>query len=676
MITPPSDSYNRALGVYSDQYWIMYLAAAVAFSIFLYGLKSRFGLWKLGKGRFRDGMGQTGLRIQRLIKSLFGQKAVLRDRLPGWAHLSVIAGVVFFTIGTLTIAIEEHFGIPLFRGSVYLAESLIMDVMAALSLAGVTFFLWRRLVQKPDGLNKGRGDIIVLSLWGFILFSGLALEGVRMSLEPDAAPLFSPGGAVFSSLLDIAGMENLKGTHALLWWLHMGSAFSFIAIFPWTRMMHAIAAPINQYLAPVDDFGTLHEIDFDGEGPFGALSVDELHCKQLLELDACAECGRCQRACPAYLSGKTLSPEKIGTDLRLAFLAAGKRPAEKMNLLSMSAEDHGGFLEDEDLWSCSTCRACEIQCPVDVEHVRRIIDIRRALVMMLARLPEDIRTAFRNLETSGNPWNFPSAQRLDWVNDMDIPLAKDGCGPATVLWTGCVMSLDQESRSTIRTIARTLRDSGIEFEILGGEESCCGDPARRLGNEFLFQELARKNIEMLIRKKVERIITPCPHCFHVLSSEYPDFGLQIEVVHHSQLIADGRRSFRDKSIVRNPREKGWVTFHDPCYLARYGPGTDHIRQFFFENIDERYRDLPRRGNDTFCCGAGGGRFWIDDEPETRINSDRCREIMEADVQTVVTACPYCRIMIRNGLTEKNVDSIRVLDVAEYLDENIVNQNRE
>ena len=669
MISPQSDSYHRALGVYSDQYWIMYLAAGVAFSIFLYGLRSRFGLWRLGRGRFRDGMGQNSLRLRRLLKSFFGQNAVLRDRMPGWAHLSVITGAVIFSMGTLTIAMEEHFSVPLFRGKVYLVESFLMDVMAILSLVGIVFFFWRRLVQKPDGLNKGRGDLVVLFLLGFILFSGLVLEGVRMSLESDPAPLFSPGWAFLSIFLAGLSTPFLKGIHAPLWWLHMTSAFTFIAVLPWTRMVHVVAAPLNQYLARLDENGSLITIDFEADEPFGAQRIDELHCKQLLELDACMECGRCQRVCPAYLSGKTLSPEKIGTDLRLACLAAGKRPDENVNLLSIPEGDLGGFVEDEDLWSCTTCRACEIQCPVDVEHVRRIADMRRALVMMLARLPEEIRVVFRNLETSGNPWNFPPNSRLDWAKDMDIPLAQDGCGPTTVLWTGCMMSLDHESKSAMQTIARTLRDSGIPFEILGSEESCCGDPARRLGNEFLFQEMARKNIEILIRKNVERIITPCPHCFHTLSREYPDFGLEIEVVHHSQVIADSRGSCRDESGIRNHRETGGVTFHDPCYLARYGPGTDHIRQFLAEGVGEKYRDLDRRGENTFCCGSGGGRFWMDDEPETRISSDRCREIIESEVETVITACPYCRIMIRNGLAEKSVDSIRVIDLGEYLDEN-------
>lgn len=654
----------------------MYLAAAVAFSIFLFGLALRFRLWRLGRGHLLDESGRGGYRLWRLVKSLLGQKAVLRERLPGWAHLSLIIGAFVFVLGTLTIAIEEHLGVPLFRGGVYLAESLLMDVMALMSLAGVLFFLWRRLFIKPDGLERGRGDLLVLLLWGFILISGLILEGIRMSLDPDPAPLFSPAGNLLS--LAARGIEEgkLSGFHPYLWWLHMGAAFSFVAVFPWTRMMHAIAAPLNQYLAGIDDNGILRKIDFDAEEPFGAVSVGELHRKQLLELDACMWCGRCQRACPAHLSGKPLSPEKIGTDLLAACLETRKHPTGKVNLLSGTTEEAPNFVEDEGLWSCTTCRACEVQCPVNVEHVRRIIDLRRALVMRLARLPESVRVVFRNLQTSGNPWNFPASRRLEWGKGMDVPLAQDGGEPSTVFWAGCLMALDQESRSSIRIIARNLRDLGIDYKVLGSEEYCCGDPARRLGNEFLFQEMVRKNIEIFRRKKVEKIITPCPHCFHMFSREYPEFGFKAEVIHHGELIVSAWRSYPDRSDLTEGQEKGNVTFHDPCYLARYGYGTDGIRQLLADGMGNSFRELPLHGENGFCCGSGGGRFWMEDEPGTRISTRRCEEIIEANVQAVITACPYCRITIKNGLEEKGAHYIRVIDLAEHLDGHIQITNGE
>jgi Fe-S oxidoreductase/nitrate reductase gamma subunit len=668
MMSPELMLFHRDLGVYSDQYLLMYAAAAGVLAIFLWGMVSRIGLWRLGKGRFRDRMDQAGVRIGRLLKGGFGQTAVLRDRLPGWAHITVLAGFIFFTIGTVTIAVDEHLGIPLFRGWIYLAESFLMDLMAFLSLAAVAVLLWRRTVQNPDGLGRGRGDLAVLSLLGFILGSGLVLEGVRMAIKPDPAPFFSPGGAILSGLFADLDTSVLSGIHASIWWLHLASAFVLIAVVPWTRMIHVLAAPLNIYFARLDDDGSLVTIDFDTDGPFGTMSIEELHKKQLLELDACMECGRCQRACPAHLSGKSLSPEKIGTDLRSALLAAGKNPGNPVNLVAAADGDDEGFVLEDSLWSCTTCRACEIQCPVNVEHVRRIIDMRRAMVMMESRFPEDVKLAFRNLETSENPWNFPPAQRLEWINGLDIPLAEDGGDPITILWAGCVMSLDQDSKQAVRAVAASLKNAGVDFQVLGTQEACCGDPARRLGNEYLFQEIAKKNVEIMKRKRIERIITPCPHCYHTLLNEYSEFGLQAEVVHHSQLIEGRVTGGTGKLLKKHRPEKGRITFHDPCYLARYGMGTEHIRHLVYDEAGDSFTDLPRREDKTFCCGSGGGRFWMDDKPETRINAQRCREIIEAGVETVVTACPYCRIMLRNGLIEECGDTIRVLDLAEFLDD--------
>jgi Fe-S oxidoreductase/nitrate reductase gamma subunit len=608
------------------------------------------------------------VRAVRFFKSGFGQNAVLRDRLPGWAHVALLSGFVFFTVGTVTIALEEHLGMPLFRGWIYLGESLIMDLMAFVAIAAVTVLVWRRTVVRPDGLGRGMGDLLVLSLLGFILASGLFLEGVRMTLTPDPAPWFSPGGAVLSGLFSSLDASVLDNIHASIWWLHLASAFVLFAALPWTRLIHVVAAPLNLYFARVVDDGTLVALDFESEEPIGTTSIEELHKKQLLELDACMECGRCQRACPAHLSGQPLSPETVGTDLRRAMSAAGKKPGDAVNLVTASEGDGSGFVSEDSLWSCTTCRACENQCPVDVEHIRRIVDMRRAMVMMQSRFPEDVKVAFRNLEMSENPWNFPPAQRLEWLDGLDIALAEDGGEPVTILWAGCVMSLDRDSRKAIRAVASSLKGGGIDFKVLGVQEACCGDPARRLGNEFLFQEIARRNVAILKQKNVERIITPCPHCCHMLLNEYSDFGLQVEVVHHTQLIEEWSAGSNGEPFQKDLPEKGTVTFHEPCYLARYGMGTDHVRDLLYERAGASFTDLPRRGDTTFCCGSGGGRFWMDDKPETRINAQRCQEIMKAGVDTVVTVCPYCRIMLKNGFVDEHADTIRVLDLAEFLDD--------
>lgn len=671
MLPFESALYTRELGLYSDQYLIMYVAAAAALTIFLWGLFRRYGSWKLGAGRLRDRMDRTGARLFRLLKGGVGQVDAVRERLPGWSHVIIAAGFAVFTVGTLTIAVEEHLGLSIFRGRVYLVESLLMDLAGVLGLGATALLFWRRAILKPDGLKRRLGDFTALFLLGLILLSGLSLEGVRMALEPDPAPLFSPAGAWLARIFEGAGEPALRTIHATIWWGHLAAAFAFIALIPWTGLVHIAAAPLNKYLARLDDDGSLVTLDFEKEETFGVLSVRELHRRQLLELDACMECGRCQRACPAHLSGKPLSPEQVGSDLGRALKRAMEDGSESVELV----KEHGngsevkenGFLSDETLWSCTTCRACEKQCPVDVEHIRRIVDMRRGIVMMRAQFPEEIESTFRNLETSGNPWKFHQSQRSEWTDGLDIPVAGDGDGPITILWTGCIMSLDEGSRSAVRAVAGLLTESGVDFKVLGREELCCGDPARRLGNEYLYQELARKNIEILKRRNVERIITPCPHCRHVLSEEYPDLGLEVEVVHHGQLIPKPDKSGSSLTKFSDGHQKmGNVAFHEPCYLARYHDGTDYLRHMVEHVAGNRYTALERYGEKTFCCGSGGGRFWMDDEPETRINAERCREIIESGADVVVTACPYCRIMISNGMSDRGAENVTILDLGQYL----------
>ena len=661
----------------------MHLLSLVALLVFARGAWGKYRAWRAGCGSPVERMDHPGKRLAFMFVNAVGQVCLLKKPLPGILHFLLFWGFVCFGLGTFSVMLKEEFGLPTFQGSYYLWLSLFLDVFAVLALTAV----FMALVMLPE---HDSADIPfreqrrpVLLLVGAILVTGLLLEGLRMAVDPDPWRAWSPAGWLVSSSL--VGMERnvLRNAHQGMWWFHLLLSLGLIALVPYTCLFHLLAAPASQFFGNPEAAKALPPIDFKDETivSFGVGKISDFNWKHLLELDACTNCGRCHDQCPAVAAGKPLSPEKLNRDL--------KRYMQQTTHLSMAREKTGAgpgevssgpeyegprlvgeVVPDATLWACTTCGACEVSCPVVVEHVPRIIDMRRHLVMMEARIPPEARQLFCNLENQQNPWGMSRAVRPDWAKGLDVPLAEEDPDAEFLFWPGCAAAYDPRNQKVARALVEIMRQGAKSFAILGKGEKCCGDPARRLGNEDLFQTLARQNIETLHRCNVKKIITSCPHCFNTLKNEYPRFGGQFQLIHHSELIRDLIDSGSIRVSKTAAAEK--ITYHDSCYLGRYNRIFEAPRAVLGAVAAEALLEMPRHGRKSFCCGGGGGLMWMDDHTGAGPNLLRAREAVECGADLVATACPYCLNMLVDGFKHESEDGrIRTADIAEIVAEGLI-----
>lgn len=654
---------SRELGVYADGYWLMYLLTILAVALLLKGFRQRGRLWNLGEGHPREIAQSRARRLSRVAAELLEHRRLLRKRSIGLAHLALLFGVLFFTVGTVSVMLQEYFGLPTFRGGYYLALSLVLDLFAFFGLIAIGALHARR---KPFQVAKqGSLDRAVLPLAAAVLGSGLLLEGLRMAITPDPWGAWSPVGLAIASGLAATKIPLPDSLHQGMWWLHLILSLGLITSVPYTRLIHLVAAPLSLYWSRPRSASVLEPLDFvDPQVTrFGVGRIEDYNWKHLLETDACMQCGRCEEACPASTAGRPLSPLAFGNGIRAELAAregaaAGDSFEEEDDALLRSV---GG---EEALWSCTTCGACDAACPVGVEQVSRLIDVRRYEVLMKARFPATLQQAFRGLEMQGNPWGLERRLRTEAARALEIPLFEETPDAEYLLWMGCSGAYDPKERQILEALVDLLRRAGVKFATLGSEERCCGDSARRLGNEYLFQALVRENIKALSRGGLRTILTICPHCSNTLGGEYPQFGGDFEVLHHTQLLARLVEEKRVRIEGEGEREEEKVTYHDPCYLGRHGGVFKEPRNLLNVAGEERVFDLERSGSDAFCCGAGGGRMWME-EGEASIARERALEIAASGADIVCTACPFCRTMLSDALS--GIDSsIKVMDVAEMV----------
>jgi Fe-S oxidoreductase/nitrate reductase gamma subunit len=656
---------SRQLGMYQDGYLFMYLLMVVAFAIFAKGVYDRYRLWRLGAPDDRLKDKQRGLI--RFFSHSFGHLRLLRETYPGVMHWFFFWSFAAFALGTLSIAVTEDLKIPLFQGAYYLVLSLIMDLLGLGAMVAVGMALWRRYGNKPEGIDNTPDDLISLLLIGAILVTGFMLEGLRIAFAGDPWVGWNPVGAAFAVLFSGSG-TGLRAIHRFVWWTHLVLSFGLIAYIPYSKLFHLITGPINQILAKGRAAQSLAPLDMEDESveQFGVNEIQQFTWKQLLDGDACVRCGRCQDRCPAYLSGKTLSPKKFTQDLKKhldakgpLLLKGGEQDAE-----SLSQSIVPEVIAEDTVWACTTCGSCEEQCPVFVEHVPKIVDLRRNLVMMESNFPHELVLTFRGMETNGNPWNISRSTRADWAKGLDVPILANSESVEYLYWPGCSGAFDERNKKVSTTIVKLLQKAGVSFAILGTEETCCGDSARRLGNEYLYQTLAAQNIETMNSYGVKKIITSCPHCFNTFKNEYPQFGGNYEVIHHSALLA---------SLVQAGKLKpetpitGSYTYHDSCYLGRYNDLYAEPRAVLAAIPGLQGKEMAESKANGFCCGAGGGRMWLEEEPNQRVNVKRTEQALATGADLFVTACPYCLTMLEDGTKLKNVDeAIKTKDLAEIL----------
>lgn len=650
---------------------ILLLALALTGGLFV--RRTRLLMRLNALGRPVDRGGEVGRRLARETGQVLGQRKLFQRTAPGFMHAFIFWGFLILLttiVEALGQAIETDFALPFVGHAGWLG--LVQDVFAGLVLVGIAIAVWIRVGERPERfVGSHRLEAFrILGLITWIILTLFLLRGARVALGTSSYPTsWTPVSTAFSHVFTWMANGWRSFFSGFFLWAHLALVLGFLVYLPYSKHLHIITSAFNVWFSSTKPSGALEPLKIDlakleaGEQSLGAETVSDLTRKELLDLFACTECGRCQSACPAWNTGKPLSPKLLIMNLRdhlfeegpriLQTLAAGEIP-EGVALVP-------GVIDDDVIWSCTTCGACMQECPVDIEHIDTIVDLRRALVMSESRFPAEAGAMLRNLENQSNPWGVAQSQRADWADGLGVPIV-NGTAPEYLYWVGCAGSFDERARAISRAVAELLQRAGVSFAILGPRELCTGDPARRMGNEFLFQTLAEQNIETMNAVGVTKVIANCPHCFNTLRNEYPQYGGDYEVIHHTELlgrlIAEGR--LRPTESV-----EALVAYHDPCYLGRHNQVYDAPRDVLAGVPGVQTVEMPRHKERGMCCGAGGARMWMEEGIGKRINAERMDEAATTGADTVGVACPYCLIMLDDGAKGRG-DDTQVLDIAQLV----------
>jgi Fe-S oxidoreductase len=624
------------------------------------------------------------------------QTRMFRDLQAGILHFGIFWGFVLLTIGTANIVtgglIQAVLSIP-FDGALWVAVTAMQNVVAVIVLVCVAWAIWRRVVVRPARLTLSRHAIDILLLIGAVVLTEVLAQVFEVAAHGPIEGAFVSnlaGGAIADAGADPALIQAL---FAISWWAHIALVALFLCYLPFGKHLHIATAIPNIALRKLRPRGELPAMDLEAEdATFGIRTVADLNWKDLLDGFTCTECGRCQDACPAWHTGKPLNPKTFIMGIRHEAVEA----EAGLPLIPNSPTVRAAGLDDtlsaaavarplvdtaipyEAVWDCLTCGACVEACPVTIEHVDKIVGIRRNLVLEDSRFPQELTGAFKGMESVANPWGQPPSARLDWAKGLPFPVRTvadvQAAGELDTLevlyWVGCAAAFDDRNRRVARAVVTCLDAAGVSFAVLGQEESCTGDPARRMGNEYVFQILAGQNIETLNRYRMgERtIVTACPHCFNTIGNEYGQLGGSFSIRHHSEflsgLVADGRLALGADGLPQS------VTYHDSCYLARYNGVIAAPRDVLGSIPGVELVEMENSGRQTFCCGAGGGRMWMEETRGTRVNAARTLQVLETGASTVATACPFCMVMLRDGLTDAGraagEDAVSAQDISELL----------
>ncbi len=664
---------------------LIYALAVVAVGVLVYGVIKRIRLWRLGFSEVRtDRMGE---RIKGLLVEVFGQRRHLRDPFPGVAHLMIFYGFLGAFIATCVIALQEWTGIEFLKGPFYLWYSLFADLAGLIGLIGILMALYWRGVVRPARLHSVMDDWIALLLLLSLFVQGFIVEGIRINVtelqtHPSWAP-WSPIGYLVALMLKGFSPESLMDLHRGLWWLHAVTAFAFISYFVYGKFTHVLYGATNILLRNLGTTGKLTHPDIDvlleedeeALDRLGVGNIERFSWKSLMDLDACVNCGRCESVCPATESGSPLSPRKLIQDMK------GQLDRVGPNLLSGTDSEAGiggplqalmGDGEDgavpavleAELWGCRTCGACMQECPMYIEHIPKIIDMRRHLVMTESKMGEDAQTFLKNMDDRMHPFAGVSRDREEWYQDLDVKVYGKGDQAEYLFWVGCAGSMVDRNIEVSRAMVKVMDAGGVDFALLGNEEVCTGDPARRVGGELTYQMCSKENIETFERYGVKKIITTCPHCMNTLKNEYSDYGGDYEVIHHSELIGDLIHEGR----IEPKKNVDSVTYHDPCYLGRhndvYEPPRDVIKSVAEPGA---FVELEKNRSKSHCCGSGGGYAWMDDHPEKRINQERFEQVQGCGAKTAALSCPFCMQMFSDAGSALDPEGeVRVADIAELV----------
>jgi Fe-S oxidoreductase len=589
---------------------------------------------------------------------------------PGIMHLLIFGGVTIQVLGTFVNLTQMQLFIPLLelpfpRDGGYLAFELVMDLAGIAILLGITMALFRRLVMRPKTLGSSWDDYYALILLALIPLIGFTTEGTRLlAASPDWAA-WSPVGNQVANLMHAAGLsaDSAASLHNYLFFTHVLLGLALVASIPFTKLRHLIYTPLNIALKPDRKSSALEKIeDIEEAEILGVGKVSEFTSQQLLSFDACVRCGRCEEVCPVNFSGMPYSPREFIQSMRQAMLTTLVDPNGNGK---NDEEMQGKTIPEETPWYCTTCGACLDRCPAYVNPIDEIIDLRRYQVLTTGKMPKSVGDVMRNMERQGNPWGMPPEDRIAWAEGLDVRELNPGDETDVLLFVGCAYAYDERNKKVIQSIGELLKKAQVDFGVLGLDEMCCGETARRLGHEYLFQMMVEQNLETFSNIKFNRIVSACPHCYNTLKNEYPQFGAQFLVQHLTEFLAE-LPFLGDVSPSNGNGFNGRLVFHDSCYLGRYNQVYEQPRKLLSQ-AEVNQVEMERQRENSFCCGGGGGQMWMETDPNTRINHRRLTQAIDAGADVVATACPYCLLMFDDAIRSKGLgDQIQVVDVAEVL----------
>lgn len=652
---------------------------AVALIAFGYSIYTRFSLFRAAQGkdnRFK----QLGTRIKNVLEYAFGQKRFFnkQELKAGLMHMAIFWGFCVISIRTITLfgkGFNENFIFPFMGGILGTIYSYSLNVFAILILIACGYGLYRRLFSKPKRITLGWEGIIILSIISLLMITDFFFDASHLLLTGDS-PTGAFVGHALAGLLKPLSPIALKGIEGTSFLLHLALILGFLNFLPYGKHFHIITGIPNVFFMNLKPYGALNPINLENENAttFGTDRIEQFTWKNYLDWFTCTECGRCQDNCPAYNSEKPLSPKELTISLRNFLYNKQSR------LIGGKAKekDETGFIPDpkpllgetvlhETLWSCTTCRACEEACPVFIEYVQEIVDMRRNLVLMQGSFPAEVQNVFQNLERNYNPWGIGFSERGSWAKEAGVTTFAEDANVEYLYFPGCAGNFDDRNKKVAMALSKILKKAGIKFSILGPEEKCTGDPARRIGNEYLAQMLMKENVATFEKYKIKKVIANCPHCFNTIKNEFSQFGGKYEVIHHTDFLAE----LVQKGLIKPTKAiEKVITYHDSCYLGRYNKIYDAPRKIL-EAIPGVTLEEPKLTRETGrCCGAGGGRMWMEENIGKRVNEMRLEDLKETKAETAATACPFCKIMVGDAINQTKTENMNTFDVVELLAESL------